>query len=256
MAIGGGDDGVQHPSGASEPSARRTAGVVIRWPTLRTNSSDRPGRVTVEPSGAVNRLVRVEGASQDLPPLSKVSTRSPFIRPSQLRRRRPCRRRRRRRSSPPDRRWWTGPPPAPRRRCPPGRWRRSDGRRSITTSTCRPLWRKTRPPRWPTYCEGFAGRCRRTPPSLPDRPMAPVASGKASSRKALARATTLGAARGVIGPGRRQIAERVRAVERVIQAAPAGVGGVEHEAGVEAGTTSCGPARRGHLGVDLGRSRW
>ena len=33
------------PSGTSRPSASRIAGLVIRWPTLRTSISERPGSV-------------------------------------------------------------------------------------------------------------------------------------------------------------------------------------------------------------------
>ncbi|MNJ54532.1 hypothetical protein D3C77_499760 [compost metagenome] len=38
------------PSGISLPWASRIAGLVIRWPTLRMNSSERPGRVSGWPS--------------------------------------------------------------------------------------------------------------------------------------------------------------------------------------------------------------
>ena len=43
------------PSGASPPSGSRIAGVVIRWPTLRTNSRLRPGQVSSPPSARVSR---------------------------------------------------------------------------------------------------------------------------------------------------------------------------------------------------------
>ncbi|MNP04220.1 hypothetical protein D3C76_961280 [compost metagenome] len=73
------------PSGISLPWASRIAGLVIRWPTLRTNSSERPCRVTLPPLGAAYSrsgfMVRVKV----LPPLLTLSARSPFIRPSQLR---------------------------------------------------------------------------------------------------------------------------------------------------------------------------
>ena len=40
------------PSGTSEPSGNRIAGLVIRWPTLRTSISERPFRVSVWPPAA------------------------------------------------------------------------------------------------------------------------------------------------------------------------------------------------------------
>ncbi|CFT87168.1 Uncharacterised protein [Bordetella pertussis] len=61
------------------------AGLVIRWPTLRTNINERPCSVRVPPSGlwywrsAFRRRVKV------LPPLVTDSLRSPFMSPSQLR---------------------------------------------------------------------------------------------------------------------------------------------------------------------------
>ncbi|MNP49352.1 hypothetical protein D3C76_1435320 [compost metagenome] len=73
------------PSGTSLPAASRIAGLVIRWPTLRTNSRERPCRVSAEPSALVYSrsgfMVRVKV----VPPLETSSARSPFIRPSQLR---------------------------------------------------------------------------------------------------------------------------------------------------------------------------
>jgi hypothetical protein len=47
--------------------------VVIRWPTLRTNSSERPGSVTLDPSGAVTVRSASSARVSVLPPLSKLS---------------------------------------------------------------------------------------------------------------------------------------------------------------------------------------
>ncbi len=60
--------------------------------------------------------------------------------------------------------------------------------------------------------------------------------------------------RGVERPRRRQIAERIGAVECVIQTAPAGIGGVEHEPGVQARHDQLRPGQGGDLGVDVARA--
>jgi hypothetical protein len=80
-----GDTASMMPSGASLPSASRIAGLVIRWPTLRTNSRLRPGRVKRAPSGAVHIRGRHSSARvMVLPPFSKRIGQIARIRPSQL----------------------------------------------------------------------------------------------------------------------------------------------------------------------------
>ena len=74
-----------NPSGISSLAALRMAGLVMRWPTLRTNSRLRPGRLSVLPSGAVKQRSGFSRRVSVSPPFLKVSVRSPFIRPSQLR---------------------------------------------------------------------------------------------------------------------------------------------------------------------------
>ena len=73
------------PSGTSRPSASWIAGVVIRWPTLRTSISARDRTGTAEPSGARNSTSGLSRRTDLRPPFSISATRSPFIRPSQLR---------------------------------------------------------------------------------------------------------------------------------------------------------------------------
>ena len=63
-----------------------------------------------------------------------------------------------------------------------------------------------------------------------------------------------GAADGVVAAARRQVAQNIRAVEGVIQAAPAGVGGVQHEAGVQRRHDQLRPRHRRHLGVHIRRA--
>jgi len=53
-------------------------------------------------------------------------------------------------------------------------------------------------------------------------------------------------------PGRS--GQRIGAVERVVQAAPARIGGVEHEARVERGHHQLRPGHAGDLGVDVART--
>jgi hypothetical protein len=88
------------PSGISLPSASSTASVVIMWPTLRTSIR----RVRERQLLAVPAPCRPGPGSGAVtisrPPFCRRSSRSPFIRPHQLRRPRPCRRRPRRRRSP------------------------------------------------------------------------------------------------------------------------------------------------------------
>ena len=73
------------PSGISLPSPHRIAGLVIRWPTLRTKSSARPCSLTGLPSAPVYSRSAFRRRVIGLPPFSKVSSSVPFIRPSQLR---------------------------------------------------------------------------------------------------------------------------------------------------------------------------
>ena len=52
------------PSGISLPAASRMAGLVIRWPTLRTNSRLRPCRDQLGTVGLGVDAVRVHGAGE------------------------------------------------------------------------------------------------------------------------------------------------------------------------------------------------
>src|SRR3546814_10792692 len=61
-----------NPSGASPPSGRRIIGVVIRWPTLRTNITLRPCSVKGAPSGAVQSR-RSEEHTSELQSLMRIS---------------------------------------------------------------------------------------------------------------------------------------------------------------------------------------
>ena len=54
------------PSGISLPPPYRMAGLVIRWPTLRTNISERPCSVSGLPSGAVYSRSGVQAAGEGL----------------------------------------------------------------------------------------------------------------------------------------------------------------------------------------------
>jgi hypothetical protein len=73
------------PSGTSLPSRSRIAGLVIRWPTLRTSISER--QTSLEASSRRARCIRgrIELAGEGLAALGDFLLRSPFIRPSQLR---------------------------------------------------------------------------------------------------------------------------------------------------------------------------
>ncbi len=73
------------PSGISLPAASTIAGLVMRWPTLRTKSRLRPGSVRVPPSGVVNFRSGFRRRVRLASPFLKVSVRSPFMRPNQLR---------------------------------------------------------------------------------------------------------------------------------------------------------------------------
>jgi hypothetical protein len=83
---GGGDHGVQDAFGdlaRCPASPHRMAGLVIRWPTLRTNISERP--CSARP--AAGRGVEAVGFRprvKVLPPLADVSVSVPFRMPSQL----------------------------------------------------------------------------------------------------------------------------------------------------------------------------
>ena len=73
------------PSGISLPCLSSTAGVVIKWPTLRINSSERPGSLNVPlPSGVVYSRSGLSVRVKVWPPLCTSSTSVPFIKPSQL----------------------------------------------------------------------------------------------------------------------------------------------------------------------------
>ena len=73
------------PSGTSRPPASSTAGVVIRWPTLRTSISARPGRrVSAKPKGFLSVTSSFSSRTKVSPPFFTSTFRSPRIRPSQL----------------------------------------------------------------------------------------------------------------------------------------------------------------------------
>ena len=177
------------PSGASLPSASSTAGVVIRWPTLRTNSRLRPGSVSVAAVGRGVAAVRLQRARQRRaalveasPPGRPASARASWHRP------RPCPRHRPRRPNPRGRRSWSARIRAPRRRCPAGSSRPIGWSRSITTSICRPLWRNSRlSPSRPTSCAGSASTG--SPPGQVGPATRPPAAPR-RSRNALAQAIT------------------------------------------------------------------
>ncbi len=73
------------PSGTSLPSLSSTASVVIRWPTCRMNSSERPRNVTSSPEGAVQVRSGFIGRVKVLPPLLTSGASVPSISCSQLR---------------------------------------------------------------------------------------------------------------------------------------------------------------------------
>ena len=68
------------PSGISFPSASRMAGVVMRWPTLRTSRSARPFSRKVPPSGRVKARSGLSRRTKVLSPLATSVARSPFMR--------------------------------------------------------------------------------------------------------------------------------------------------------------------------------
>ena len=67
------------------PKSTKIAGFCIKWPTLRINSSERPGKISAPPSGVVYSRSGFCLRVRVLPPFSKVSCKSPFIKPNQLR---------------------------------------------------------------------------------------------------------------------------------------------------------------------------
>ena len=73
------------PSYTSLPSASTIASLVIRCPTLRTNSRLRPGRVSSPPSGLVKVRSWLRTRVKLVSPLLTSSDRSPLFSPSQLR---------------------------------------------------------------------------------------------------------------------------------------------------------------------------
>ena len=72
-------------SSGPAPTSTKIAGFCIKWPTLRINSSARPGRTSEPPSGVVYSRSGFCLRVRTLPFFSKVSSKSPFIRPNQLR---------------------------------------------------------------------------------------------------------------------------------------------------------------------------
>ena len=74
-----------NPSGISSPCALSTAEFVIKWPTLRTKSKLRPGKVSALPSGRVNERSGCNRRVTVSPPFLKVSVSLPVMSPSQLR---------------------------------------------------------------------------------------------------------------------------------------------------------------------------
>ncbi|MNF93043.1 hypothetical protein D3C84_757030 [compost metagenome] len=73
------------PSGISRPSLSSKAGVVIRCPTLRTSINERPANVRDYPSARDHWRSGLRWRITDCPCFCRVSQRSPFISPNQLR---------------------------------------------------------------------------------------------------------------------------------------------------------------------------
>ena len=82
----------------------------------------------------------------------------------------------------------------------------------------------------------------------------PLAQGRRLIQKRLGAGHDPGAARRVIAAAGRQVAQSIRAVEGVVQAAPPGVGGVQQKAGVQHRHDQLRPGHAGDLGVYAARA--
>ena len=72
------------PSPISSPFSSRIQGVVIKWPTFRTSSSDLPFSICVVPVEVIISISEFKRRSISAPPLLKWANKFPFIRPSQF----------------------------------------------------------------------------------------------------------------------------------------------------------------------------
>ena len=241
------------PSGASLPSASRTAGVVIRWPTLRTNSRLRPGRVRLPPSGVCIVAVRVRAArvivcAALVERLLEIAAHQPepvgigrdlvlgidrgdrILEIDDRRQRR-----------------FEQDVGDPRRIVAADRMVAVDHDLDVQAVVAE----QQRVRR--------AGRRTAADRAAPARRVRsaqrPSASGTASSRNALARAITCAPRAGIIAARLRRAGQRVGAVERIVEAAPARIGGVEQEARVEHRHDQLRPRQPRDLVVDIRRCR-
>ena len=150
------------PSGISWPSPHSTAGLVIRWPTLRTNSSERPCSATSSPRGAGVLAVGVQAAGEGLAALGHLLGQRALQDAEPvavglhlvLRRRPP-------RPNPPGPGWSTAPTSSTRSLTPAGSSRPIGCARSMRMSRCSPWCASSTAdgasasPWKPTNCAGF-----------------------------------------------------------------------------------------------------
>ena len=86
------------------------------------------------------------------------------------------------------------------------------------------------------------------------RPICPAAVGQGHSliQKCLRPGDDLAPPRRVIPPGRGRAGQRIGAVQRIVQAAPARIGGIQQEAGVEDRDDQLRPCALGDFRIDIG----